>query len=187
MLLICRVAFFCIYLFQLHSLQFILAECLIRLLKNYTGNWNGRLQWIIFYLNLEVHVFPLSEGIGRRKDLVTYVKWIWKPLASGGQPSPKLTPTLFTGSHMPEKGILTRTYFARSQVPDCPDVTRKINSRPGINIYAPLQYIYLLYKDKRKKHFLGIIINLFQVPKKSYKFKLNICIFIIREDESMYT
>ena len=46
------------------------------------------------------------------------------PLASGGQSSPKLTPTLSASSHVPEKGILTRTYFARDQVTDCPDVTR---------------------------------------------------------------
>ena len=45
------------------------------------------------------------------------------PLASGGQFSHKLTPTLSASSHVPEKGILTRTYFARDQVPDCPDVT----------------------------------------------------------------
>ena len=46
------------------------------------------------------------------------------PTASGGKSSPKLTLTLFASSHMPEKGILTRTYFARGQVPDCPDVTQ---------------------------------------------------------------
>ena len=28
---------------------------------------------------------------------------------------------------MPEKGILIRTYFARDQVPDCPDVTHAKN------------------------------------------------------------
>ena len=36
---------------------------------------------------------------------------------------------------MPEKGLLTRTYFARDQVPDCPDFTRAKNKlRPGKNI-----------------------------------------------------
>ena len=42
---------------------------------------------------------------------------------------------------MPETGVLIRSYFARGQVPDCPDVkVRKINYRPGINIYAPSQF-----------------------------------------------
>ena len=50
--------------FQLHSLQFILAKCPIRLLKYYTGNWNCRLQ-IISYLNLEAHIFRYP-GAGRK-------------------------------------------------------------------------------------------------------------------------
>ena len=33
-----------------------------------------------------------------------------KPLASGGQSSPKLTPTQYASSYMPEKGLWTRTY-----------------------------------------------------------------------------
>ena len=35
------------------------------------------------------------------------------PLASGGQSSPKLTPTLSASSYIPEQGILTRTSVAR--------------------------------------------------------------------------
>ena len=68
---------------------------------------------------------PLSKGVGRRSGLVGVcnVKF-GNPLASGGQSSPKLTPTLSASSHMLEKGILNRTYFARDQVLDCPDVTR---------------------------------------------------------------
>ena len=51
--------------FQLHSLQFILAKCPIRLLKYYTGNWNCRQQIIISNLNLEAHIF-LYPGGGRK-------------------------------------------------------------------------------------------------------------------------
>ena len=41
---------------------------------------------------------------------------------------------------MAEKQILTQTYFVRGQVPDNPTShVRKINSCPGINIYAPSQ------------------------------------------------
>ena len=46
--------------------------------------------------------------------------------------SPKLNPTLFASYLLLETGVLTRTYFARCQVPDCPDVTcaeNKLSSR----------------------------------------------------------
>ena len=66
----------------------------------------------------------VRHGVGRRSCLVGVcnVKF-GNPPGSGGQSSPKLTPTLSASSHVPEKGILTRTYFARDQVPDSPDVT----------------------------------------------------------------
>ena len=61
----------------------------------------------------------------------------WKTLASGGQSSPKLTPTLSASSPTPKKGILTRTYFAWDQVPDCPDFTRaKKNKLPSWDKYS---------------------------------------------------
>ena len=44
------------------SPQFILAKCLIRLLKYYTENWNCRLQIIILYLNLDAHIFHYPRG-----------------------------------------------------------------------------------------------------------------------------
>ena len=67
----------------------------------------------------------VSQGVGRQGGLVGVcnVKF-GNPLASGGLSSPKLTPTLSASSHMPKKGILTRTYFARGQVLNCPDFTR---------------------------------------------------------------
>ena len=36
---------------------------------------------------------------------------------------------------MPEEGILTGTYFARDQVPDCPDFTRAKNKLPSWDEY----------------------------------------------------
>ena len=51
-------------------------------------------------------------------------KWNWKPPCQRrDESSPKLTPTIFASYLMPETGVLTRTYFASCQVPDCPDVT----------------------------------------------------------------
>ena len=43
------------------------------------------------------------------------------------------------GPHVPEEGILTVTYFARDQVPDCPDFTRAKNKLPfwDKNIFMP--------------------------------------------------
>ena len=43
---------------------------------------------------------------------------------------------------MPEEGILTGTYFARDQVPDCPDFTCAKNKLPSWEIifYATSQY-----------------------------------------------
>ena len=55
----------------------------------------------------------------------------WELLAMGGQSSHKLTPTLSASSHMPKKGLLTRTYSARDQVPDCPVFTRAKNKLPS--------------------------------------------------------
>ena len=59
-------------------------------------------------------MFSVIGGVcvGKRSGLVDVcnVKF-GTPLASGGQSSPKLTPTLSASSHMPEKGIVTRTYF----------------------------------------------------------------------------
>ena len=107
--------FFSFIRFNLISLNVLFA------FKTYnTGNYNCQLQWIIFYLNLQVHLFPLSEGLGKRSGLVGVCNMKFgNPLASGGQSSPKSTSTLFASSHMPKKGILTRIYFARGQVPDC--------------------------------------------------------------------
>ena len=36
---------------------------------------------------------------------------------------------------MPEKGLLTRTYSARDQVPDCSDITRAKNKLPSRDKY----------------------------------------------------
>ena len=36
---------------------------------------------------------------------------------------------------MAEKGLLTRTYSARDQVPDCPDFTRAKNNLPSWDEY----------------------------------------------------
>ena len=77
-----------------------------------TGNWN-----LPTTVNNILSCLLLSEGVGTQSGLVGMcnVKF-GNPLASGGQSSPKLTPTLSASSHMPERGILTRTYFVRDQV-----------------------------------------------------------------------
>ena len=70
--------------------------------------------------------------LGQEDEVVWWVcvREKWKPLASGGQSSPKLTPTLSASPHVPEEGILTGTSFARNQVPDCPDFTSAKNKLP---------------------------------------------------------
>ena len=80
-------------------------------------------------------------------------KWTGNPLASiGDQSSPKVTPILFASCHMPKIGVLTRTYFAVGQVPDCPQHHMRIkkNSCPEIIIYAvshPPSGVVCEYKD----------------------------------------
>ena len=67
-------------------------------------------------------MLSVIRGGKKTKDLVGYVKLNWKPpfASVGDQTSPKLTSTLFASYYTPEKGVLTRTYFAEGQVPDCP-------------------------------------------------------------------
>ena len=70
-------------------------------------------------------MLSVIRGGKKTKDLVRYVKGNWNPPCQRrDESSPKLTPTLFASYLMPKTGVLTRTDFARSQVPDCPDVTR---------------------------------------------------------------
>ena len=45
---------------------------------------------------------------------------------------------------MPEKGLLTRTYFARDQVLDCPDFTRAKNKLPSWDKYFMPRRKFLL-------------------------------------------
>ena len=61
------------------------------------------------------------RGGRKAKDLVGYVKVeLENPLPVAEiSLGPKLTPS----KHMPEIGVLTRTYFAEGQVSDCPNVT----------------------------------------------------------------
>ena len=97
---------------------------------------------------------PLAWWVGRRSGLVGVcnVKF-GNSLASGGQSSPKLTPTLSASSHVPEEGILTGTYFVRDQVPDCPDFTRAKNKLPSWDKYfrhrhnwlTGLKYLLLVF------------------------------------------
>ena len=64
----------------------------------------------MLYLNLEAHIFHYPGGGRKTKGPGGCVqREIWKPLACGSQSSPKLTPTLSASSHMPKKGLLTRT------------------------------------------------------------------------------
>ena len=73
---------------------------------------------------------------------------IWKPLASGGQSSPKLTPTISASFPMPKKGILTGTYFAKDQVLGCSVFTHVKNKLPSWDKYfIPRHKIIKLHKN----------------------------------------
>ena len=130
------VASFCIYLFQLHSLQFILAKCLIHL-KNIIQEIGiaDYSEW--YFILTSKSMFSVIRGGRKTNDLVVYVKWNWNPLClRQAESSPKLTPIWYTSSHMPKKGILTRMRGVKCQ-------NIKINSRLENNINAPL-YKYAL-------------------------------------------
>ena len=104
--------------FSLVSLSLILAKRLIASFKHYKGILEIWLQLI--FSNPEVRSSAIWGG-RKTKDLVVYVKMNWHPLTDvWDQSRPKFTPTLFASLHMPEIGVLTGTYFAECQVPDCP-------------------------------------------------------------------
>ena len=70
-------------------------------------------------------MFSVIRGGKKTNDLLVYVKWNWNPPCLRRiESSHKLTPILFASYFLLKTWILTRTYFARGQVPDCPDVTR---------------------------------------------------------------
>ena len=70
------------------------------------------------------------------------------PLASDGQSSPKLNSTLSASFPTPKKRILTRTYFARDQVPDCLNFTRAKNKLPSWDKYFRHRHS-MLFIDER--------------------------------------
>ena len=127
-----RVTFFLHVPFQLHSPQFILTKCPIHLLKILHGKLE--LSTTINNNIISKPRGPISSiifGVGRRSGLVGVCEHEkWKPIASSGQSSPKLTPTLSASFPTPKKGILTGTYFVRDQVPDCPVFTHAKNKLP---------------------------------------------------------
>ena len=136
--------------FSFVSLSLILAKHLIATLKHYKGILEVWLQLI--FSNLEVRVFPLSEGVRKRRTWWG-IKWNGNPLTCvGDQSSPKLNPTLFAGLPYPRYRSLDWDLFCggpSARLPSTPH-THKMNSHPGIIIYAashivPGMYIRLYY------------------------------------------
>ena len=103
--------------FSLVSLSLTLAKRLIAFLKHCKRILEIWLQLI--FSNPEVRSSAIWGG-RKTKDLVVYVKVNWHPLTNvWDQSSPNLTFILLV-YHVPEIGVLTRTFFVECQVPNCP-------------------------------------------------------------------
>ena len=116
--LLLHISFSASYRFHLFLLKVLFV------LKTLQGNFGNltTVKHILFWPRSPC--FLLSEGVGKQRTWWGMWKWKWKPPCQcQDEFSPKLTPTLFASYLMPETGVLTRTYFAEGQVPDCPDVT----------------------------------------------------------------
>ena len=69
-------------------------------------------------------MFCVIRGGMETKDLVGYVKVkLETPSPASRWVLSQINPHIICQYHMPEIGVLTRTYFAEGQVPNCPDVT----------------------------------------------------------------
>ena len=113
---------------------------------------------MIFLLTLK-SMFSVNQGVRKTRDLVGYVKVNWKPLRQHRRSvRPQINPHNYLPVyHMPEKGVLTRTYFCRgssSRLPSmshahknklltCGDlgINRK-NSQPDIDSSAAWYKMY---------------------------------------------
>ena len=172
------VPFFCMFLFSfirfnLFSLNVLLA------FKNITREIGivDYDQIIISYLNLEAHIFRYPGGGRKTKWPGVCLTWNLETPCQRRSVLPQVTPpTLSTSSHMPEKVLLTRTYFARDQVPDCPDLTRAKNKLPSWDKYFWHRHIWLTYKnissiynDIKRKYSIINILKTFFIQSKYRK------------------
>ena len=136
--------------FSLVSLSLILAKCLIASLKYYKRILEICLQLI--FSNQEVCSSAIW-GSRKTKDLVVYVKVNWHPLTNvGDQSGPNLTSTLFAGSPYAQNRSLDLDLFCRESSVRLPPTSHahKMDSHPGIIIYATSQYIYIYNTIRRK-------------------------------------
>ena len=89
-------------------------------------------------------------GGTKTKDLVVYVKVNWYPLTSvWDQSSPKLTSTLFAGLPYARNRSLDRDLFCGGSSARLPSTSHahKMDSRPGIIIYATSHLLLQLFQD----------------------------------------
>ena len=104
-------------------------------------------------------MFPLSEGVWKRRTRWGMWKWIGNPLASvGDQSSPKIKPHIICQLPYARKRNLDKNLFCRGSSARLPPTSHahKINSHPGINIYATSQ---------RQQIFWSIIYKQILLPK----------------------
>ena len=129
--------------FSLISLLLILAKHLIASLKHYKKIFEIWLQLI--FSNLEVRSSAIWGG-RKTKDMVVYVKVNWHPLTNvWDQSNPKLTSTLFAGLPYARNRSLDWDLFCGVSSAKLPLMlhAHKMDSRPGIIIYATSHYCYL--------------------------------------------
>ena len=69
--------------------------------------------------------------------------------------------------HVPEEGILTGTYFARDQVPDCPDFTRAKNKLPSLDKYYKPRHSTLI---NNSGHLLCLVLSMWWWTRQSAYF-----------------
>ena len=125
--------------FSFESLSLTLAKRLIATLKHYQRILEVWQQLI--FSNLEVRFSDIWGGRKRRTWWGMW-KWIGYPLTSvGDQSSPKLTPTLFAGLPYARNRSLDWDLFCEGASARLPSTSHahKMNSRPGIIIYAASQ------------------------------------------------
>ena len=129
--------------FSIVLLPLILAKRLIATLKHYKRILEIWQQLI--FSNLEVCFSAIWGGM-KTKDLVVYVKVNWCPLTSvWDQTSPKLTSTLFASLPYAWNRSLDRDLFCGGSSARLPSTSHahKINSCPGIIIYATSHYAFI--------------------------------------------
>ena len=141
--------------FSVVSLSLILAKRLIATSKHY--KWILEIWLQLIFSNPEACSSAIWGG-KKTKHLVVYVKVNWYPLTSvWDQSSPKLTSTLFAGLPYARNSSLDWDLFCGGSSARQPSTsyTHKMDSHPGIIIYATSQYYIpydILYFLRLKVH-----------------------------------